>query len=80
MHIYMYICIYIYIYVYAGRGSLLSVEEIAGADIILTTYDALRSDVYHDGTPGRSLRGGKRYKSATSPLLQVVCDMTHSYV
>ena len=37
-------------YIYAGHRSLLSVEEIASADIILTTYDALRTDVYHDGT------------------------------
>ena len=58
----------------ASRGSsahaALSVEEIAGADIVLTTYDALRGDVYHDGTEGRLLRHG-RVQVEVSPLLQV---------
>ena len=50
---------------------VLSVEEIARADIVLTSYDALRGDVHHDGTPGRLLRGLKKYKVEVSPLLRV---------
>lgn len=54
----------------ASVPGTLSVDEIASADIVLTTYDALRADVYHDGTPGRQLRRG-RVQVETSPVLCV---------
>eukprot|EP00897_Mesotaenium_endlicherianum_P009768 jgi/Mesen1/881/ME000115S00006 len=46
-----------------GGGAVVGAHELAAADIVLTTYDALRADVNHDtceATQQRSLRFEKR--------------------
>eukprot|EP00961_Rhodomonas_salina_P229567 3102552-Rhodomonas_salina.1 len=45
--------------------------QLKDADIVLTTYEALRADVYHDGGTPRTLRNRKRYRVEVSPLLRL---------
>lgn len=48
-------------------------EDLADADIVLTTYDTLRHDLYRnpDRSAGRSLRYEKRYQIVPTPLTSV---------
>lgn len=48
-------------------------NDLADADIVLTTYDVLRHDLYRnpDRTAGRSLRYEKRYHIVPTPLTSV---------
>ena len=48
-------------------------EDLADADIVLTTYDVLRHDLYRNPTrsAGRSLRYEKRYHVVPTPLTSV---------
>ena len=59
------------IYTGVKGGGAMGVRELCECDVVLTTYDALRADVHHDGSAPRLLRGEKTYAVETSPLLLV---------
>ena len=49
-----------------GGGRVVTAAQLAGADIVLTTYDVLRRDIHHcpDGaTAARGLRYRKKYEA-----------------
>ncbi|KAK9841676.1 hypothetical protein WJX74_009916 [Apatococcus lobatus] len=55
------------------RG-IVSAQDLAAADIVLTTYDALRKDVHRQADPRlneRSLRRPKRWQVAPTPLTRL---------
>ncbi|CAM6114787.1 unnamed protein product [Calypogeia fissa] len=58
-----------------GRLKVVSAHELAAADIVLTTYDILRTDLSHDSdktkSNQRSLRYFKRYPVVPTPLTRL---------
>lgn len=49
---------------HSGQG-VVSAEDLAGADVVLTTYDVLKRDVHHQADPelqGKTFRTRKRYE------------------
>lgn len=49
---------------HSGQG-VLSAEDLAAADVVLTTYDVLKRDVHHQADPdqqGKTFRTRKRYE------------------
>ncbi|EKX41924.1 hypothetical protein GUITHDRAFT_112060 [Guillardia theta CCMP2712] len=63
------------IYVYNGLKDGGDAEEIMKAilasDLVLTTYEVLRTDIYYKSDQSRLLRNEKKYKVSKSPLLRV---------
>lgn len=55
------------------ESAVVSPQDLAVADVVLTTYDVLRQDLYRnpDRTGGRSLRYEKRYHIMPTPLTRV---------
>lgn len=43
-------------------ADVVSAVDLAGADIVLTTYDVLRKDAWRVGEPDRRLRHAKKYE------------------
>lgn len=55
---------------------IITAEDLAQADIVLTTYDVLRKDVYHDSdlnvdSTSRVLRHRKKYQVIPTPLTRL---------
>lgn len=49
---------------HSGQG-VVSAQDLAAADVVLTTYDVLKRDVHHQADPdqqGRTFRTRKRYE------------------
>ncbi|KAK4177648.1 putative SNF2 family helicase/ATPase [Triangularia setosa] len=54
------------------EGQELSAEYLAQQDVIVTTYEVLRTEIWSaSDEPGRSMRNAKQYESVKSPLVQV---------
>ncbi|KAK0739257.1 SNF2 family N-terminal domain-containing protein [Apiosordaria backusii] len=54
------------------EGQELSAEYLAQQDVIVTTYEVLRTEIWAaSDEPGRSMRNAKQYESVKSPLVQV---------
>ncbi len=47
-------------------GAVVSALDLAGADIVLTTYDVLRKDAWRVDWPERRLRHAKKYEVGSS--------------
>ncbi|KAK9844148.1 hypothetical protein WJX81_006007 [Elliptochloris bilobata] len=56
-----------------GRRAAVAAADLAAADVVLTTYDALRRDVHRgaDGGEARALRRRKRYQALPTPLTRL---------
>ncbi|KAL6785091.1 hypothetical protein ACKKBG_A02395 [Auxenochlorella protothecoides x Auxenochlorella symbiontica] len=52
-------------------GAVVSALDLAGADIVLTTYDVLRKDAWRVDGPERRLRHAKKYEVLKTPLTRL---------
>ncbi|KAL2025050.1 hypothetical protein VTK56DRAFT_52 [Thermocarpiscus australiensis] len=53
-------------------GGNISVEHLAQQDVVITTYDVLRTEIWAaSDEPGRSMRNEKQYERVKSPLVQL---------
>ncbi|KAK1760441.1 putative ATP-dependent helicase IRC20 [Echria macrotheca] len=55
------------------KGGLdLSAERLAAHDVVLTTYDVLKTEIWlAEDEPGRSMRNARQYERVISPLVQI---------
>lgn len=53
-------------------GAELSAENLARQDVVITTYEVLRTEIWAaSDEPGRSMRNEKQYERLKSPLIQL---------
>jgi len=60
---------------HSGQG-VVSAGDLAGADVVLTTYDVLKRDVHHLADPdqqSKTFRTRKRYE-VPAALVLLACD------
>jgi len=62
-----------------NESAQIALDSLLEAEVVLTSFDVLRDEVYYTGEKIRSLRRPKRYPTPVCPLLQVnwfrcVCD------
>ncbi|KAK3956499.1 SNF2 family N-terminal domain-containing protein [Pseudoneurospora amorphoporcata] len=54
------------------KGVDLSVKQLAQQDVVITTYEVLRTEIWSAvDRPERSMRGEKQYERQTSPLVEL---------
>lgn len=62
-----------------NESAQIALDSLLEADVVLTSFNVLRDEVYYTGEKIRNLRRAKRYPTPVCPLLQVswwrcVCD------